>query len=232
MKKILLFCCCFLSIFSITQSYNVDPTEVSHPALLSDEMKDNPFSHLLEWYAKALAIMGPMKAPIIDLAVVSEEGFPSTRLMMVKDISEKGIVFFGDGRSRKFQMMNRRPRVGMTFNWMDMQRQVTIEGESEKVFSEQAANYFKTRSKGAQLASHASYQGTPLSNRSKLLNQHAEYRVKYENKEVPMPDHWVGYRVKPLSITFWQAGPNNLHSVVRYDLDKIKGKWTKTLLSP
>ena len=124
------------------------------------------------------------------------------------------------------------PYAALTIYWHALQRQIRLSGKAYLLSHSETEEIFKRRSRGSKISSWASHQEKQLNDRTELLNKHEEYNKKYKDKEVPMPEHFACYIIKPNAMNFWMAGPSNLHSVVLYEKVKGKEEWKKSLRSP
>ena len=208
-------------------------SEVSSPAVskLSD-LPDNPFTLLEKWHQEALSKIGPVETNLGSLATSTKEGIPTSRMMVIKKITKDGIIVCGDARSRKMTDLKNNPYASLTIYWHALQRQIRLRGKAYLLSQSETEEIFKSRSRGSKISSWASDQGEQLNDRTELLNKHEEYNKKYKDKEVPMPEHFACYIIKPNAMNFWMAGPSNLHSVVLYEKVKGKEEWKKSLRSP
>jgi pyridoxamine 5'-phosphate oxidase len=151
------------------------------------------------------------------LATAAPDGSPSVRMVLLKGADdEDGFVFFTGYGSRKGGELDANPRAALLFHWAELGRQVRVEGPVERVSLEESDAYFATRPRGAQLAAAASRQGRVLANRAQLDEAVAELERKYANSDVPRPEHWGGYRVRPETYEFWQHRADRLHDRLRY----------------
>jgi len=167
----------------------------------------------------------------MTLATVSADGQPSARMVLLKDVSAEGFVFFTNYRSRKGREMADNPRAALVFYWPNLHRQVRIEGTVSKTTRAEAQAYFRTRPRGAQLGAWASSQSSPIPSRDILDTRVAQLEERYAGKDLPVPPSWGGYRVRPESIEFWQGRPNRLHDRLTYSRSG-NGPWTIKRLAP
>ncbi len=150
------------------------------------------------------------------VATVDAEGQPSQRLVLLKDVSSEGFVFYTNLGSRKAQELTGNPKVSLHFPWHPLERQVIVYGTAERVSSAQVMKYFLSRPKESQLAAWASEQSRPISTRQALMQKFAEIKHKFEHGEVPLPSFWGGFLVRPKQIEFWQGGDHRLHDRFMY----------------
>jgi len=177
----------------------------------------SPFEQFAAWYAEA---SGAVRVPeAMAVASAGSDGRPSVRMVLMKGWDEKGYVFFTQYRSRKAAELEGNPRAALLFHWDDLGRQVRIEGSVERVSIEEGDAYFASRSRGAQIGAHASYQSQPVESREVLDEQVRAFSELYRDRDVPRPLTWGGYRVVPESFEFWQNRDDRLHDRLRYTRD-------------
>jgi pyridoxamine 5'-phosphate oxidase len=168
----------------------------------------------------------------LSLATSDKNNFPSVRMVLLKDFSQNGFVFYTNLNSQKGNELKENPRVAMCFHWKSLLRQVRINGTVTQVDNDVADQYYNSRGYESRIGAWASKQSEELNNRDQLINSIKEYKKKYndENK-VPRPSHWSGWNLSPLSIEFWLDGDSRIHERLRYTKDS-SGQWIKSLLSP
>ncbi len=192
------------------------------------DMADDPMAEFLKWLEAAISA-GLDEPNAFVLATVDDDGTPSARAVLVKDVTEAGIVFYTGLSSRKSNAMRSHPVAAATFVWTPLHRQVRFEGGVAPVSEEDADAYFATRPRGAQIAAHASRQSTIVSGRDVLESRFAELSEAFLG-DVPRPEHWGGWRLTPHLVEFWQGRPNRFHDRIRY---REQGDgWVKERLAP
>lgn len=192
------------------------------------EMAEDPITEFQEWFAGALSA-GIDEPNAFVLATVDADGTPSARAVLMKDLTEGGIVFYTGMSSRKSEAMRSNPVAAATFVWTPLHRQVRFEGDVARVSDEEADAYFASRPRGAQVAAHASLQSTLVADRGELDRRFVDLSANLGD-EVPRPEHWGGWRLTPRVVEFWQGRPNRFHDRIRYRRD---GKaWVKERLAP
>ena len=167
----------------------------------------------------------------MTLATISSEGKPSARIVLLKDVDDRGFVFFTNYESVKGQHLLENPQAALVFFWIELERQVRVEGKAEKVSSAESDAYFSTRPRGSQLGAWVSKQTEVIASREVLQSKLEELEPKYADKEIPRPPHWGGFRLIPSEFEFWQGRPNRLHDRLRYRLAE-NGNWIRERLSP
>lgn len=185
---------------------------------------------LERWIADA-AKRGVPEPNSMVLATASADGAPAGRTVLLKELDERGLVFFTNLESRKGRELAENPRAALVFLWLPVQRQVVVDGPVEAVSAEEADRYFATRPHGARLGALASPQSQVIESRDELERRHAELAERYpEGTDVPRPDWWGGFRLLPEAVEFWQGHPNRLHDRLRYR--HTVGEWKVERLGP
>ena len=192
---------------------------------------DNPFELFEKWFeeAKSKEINDPNA---LALGTANKKGIPSVRMVLLKDFDKNGFVFYTNLNSQKGNEIKENPNATMCFHWKSLLRQIRINGRLKQVDDKIADNYYKTRAYESRIGAWASKQSSILKSREELLNSLEDYKKKYNDKDnVPRPDYWSGWNLKPKSIEFWLDGDNRIHERLKYSLDK-NNNWIKSLLSP
>jgi len=164
------------------------------------------------------------------LATASKDGRPSARVVLLKSFDDRGFVFYTNYQSRKGKELDENPRACLLFYWSRLWRQVRIEGDVEKIPAAESEEYFQSRPLGSKLGAWASNQSEVVDNRETLESRFNELAKRF-GEEVPRPEYWGGYRIKPDSIEFWQGRDNRLHDRLRYRLEE-DGSWLIERLGP
>ena len=204
--------------------------EYLHGGLSLDELAAYPLDQFSMWMQQAIELgIGDPNA--MTIATVSADGQPSQRIVLLKHFDASGFVFYTNYGSRKADELDTNPKISLHFPWHTIDRQVKVCGETEKVSAAESLKYFASRPKESQIAAIASQQSRVLTSRSFLLNQFESLKQKFNNGEIPLPDFWGGYRIKPKEIEFWQGGANRLHDRFRYLLQDDTS-WSIDRLAP
>jgi len=191
----------------------------------------DPLRQFRAWFAEAEAEAAGIGAPeSVALATATADGRPSLRMVLLKCADEDGFVFYTNLGSRKATELAANPHAALLAYWQPLGRQVRIEGSVEPSSRDAAAAYFATRSVESRLAAWASPQSRPLANRTELEQKVEEARSRFPGDEVPLPDHWGGFRLVPESYEFWQRGADRLHDRVRYLREGAA--WRRERLAP
>jgi pyridoxamine 5'-phosphate oxidase len=192
-------------------------------------MTDDPVDRFREWFREAEQA-GVEVPEAMTLATADPEGIPSARMVLLKGADEEGFVFYSGYASRKAGELEQNPRAALVFYWRPLGKQVRIEGHVERVSEGESAEYFATRPRGSQLAAWASRQSTALASREELERRYREVEREYEGRDVPLPPHWGGFRLRPQAIEFWEHRENRLHDRLRYT--RAREGWRRGLLAP
>lgn len=190
---------------------------------------DEPLALFVEWFdlAKKREINDPNA---MTLATVDAEGLPNARMVLLKDIDERGLSFFTNLESAKGTELAANPRAALVFHWKSIRRQVRFRGPVERVSDAEADAYFATRAKGAQIGAWASPQSRPMEGRIALERRIAEETARHGLGKTPRPPHWSGYRLLPVEIEFWVNRPFRLHD--RLQFRRTADGWTTVRLFP
>jgi pyridoxamine 5'-phosphate oxidase len=184
--------------------------------LVESTLPTNPVDLFNTWLTDAASNEFVVEANAMVLSTVIENQ-PSSRTVLLKDLSNDGFTFFTNYGSRKAKQIEKNNAVSLLFPWYPLERQVIILGSASKISKTESENYFASRPRGSQIGAWASMQSEDLTSREELENKYAELEKKWPaGTTVPMPDHWGGYVVLPTSIEFWQGRYSRLHDRIRY----------------
>jgi len=192
---------------------------------------NEPFDLFEKWFeeAKQKEINDPNA---VAIATSTKNGFPSVRMVLLKDFSKSGFVFYTNSNSQKGNEIKENPNVSMCFHWKSLLRQVRINGQVTQVSDATADEYYNSRAYESRIGAWASKQSSILNDRNELEIAIENFKKKFNDKtKVPRPNHWSGWNLKPISIEFWLDGENRIHERLKYIID-TNGKWKKVLLSP
>ncbi|WP_264322980.1 pyridoxamine 5'-phosphate oxidase [Romeriopsis navalis] len=199
-------------------------------ALLETDVAANPIEQFQMWFDQAVAAQLP-EPNAMTVASATPEGIPSARIVLLKGCDQRGFVFFTNYNSHKGQELTINPHAAIVFLWTELERQVRIQGTVEKIAAAESDEYFYSRPAGSRMGAWASEQSCVIPDRTVLDDRLAALKVEYANKDVPRPEHWGGFRVKPRVIEFWQGRSSRLHDRLRYQLDGA-GNWCIDRLAP
>jgi pyridoxamine 5'-phosphate oxidase len=193
-------------------------------------VEDNPLNLFQRWFEDAIA-SGSRLPESMTLATATKDGVPSARVVLLKQVDSDGFVFYTNYHSAKAKDLQENPRAALVFYWVDLDRQVRVEGAVERVPAQESDEYFATRPRESQIGALASPQSEVIESRDVLELRFQELEEKYRDREVERPGHWGGYRLRPDRIEFWQNRPGRLHDRILYDRQR-NGNWTIKRLAP
>lgn len=194
------------------------------------DVPGEPSGLIRAWLDQAVGAGIPLANSMV-LATVGEDGTPSSRTVLLKDVDEHGLVFYTNYRSRKAREVNHDARSACLLVWPVLARQVRVNGSASQVSAAESDAYFATRERGAQVEAWASDQSTVIADRAVLEKRFRSYEQKFAGGPVPRPPHWGGYRVTLDAVEFWQGRPSRLHDRILYE-KRADGGWRITRLSP
>ena len=194
------------------------------------EDEQNPIVLFKKWFA--VAEKSEINDPnALSLATSSSDGMPSVRMVLLKGLSEKGFVFYTNFNSKKGSDLKKNPKASMCFHWKSLRRQIRISGKTVVIENKEADEYYNSRAYGSRIGAWASSQSQTMNNRNEFINKIKEFEKKYpDQKSVPRPPHWSGWRVEPDNIEFWLEIKNRIHE--RLNNRKKNGEWLREILYP
>lgn len=196
-----------------------------------EDLNDSPFVQFKKWFDYAVE-QNVAEPNAMTLATVTAEGKPSARVVLLKGFDENGFVFYTNYTSQKGQELQINPNAALVFCWLDLHKQIRIEGRVQKLSPQQSTDYFHSRPKGSQIGAWVSPQSEVIENRDILEENMAALKEKYADEEkLPRPEHWGGFLVKATMIEFWQGRTSRLHDRLRYTLGD-EGEWIIERLAP
>lgn len=198
--------------------------------LSKKDLSSDPFSQFEKWFAQVQN--GGISMPnAMSLATVSADGQPSIRTVLLKYFDQEGFVFFTNYESRKAQEIDQNPKVALLFFWKELERQIKITGTVDKISTTESVKYFFSRPKGSQIGAWVSNQSSVITSRQLLMSKFEELKRKFQDKQVPLPSFWGGYRVIPEEFEFWQGRVNRLHDRFLYS-KSTNNHWIINRLAP
>ncbi len=213
-----------MEIADIRRQYGTDQ-------LHFEQLAKDPMDQFKHWLDQAIDSKLFKDPTAMNIATVDENGMPSSRIVLLKQYDQQGFVFYTNLESSKAQQIKQNNQVCLHFAWLGLERQVIIRGEAEKLPIAQVTKYFLSRPQDSQLAAWASEQSKPIAARKLLEQAFSQMKNKFSKGEVPLPSFWGGYRVKPVTIEFWQGRENRLHDRFLYRADE-KGGFSIERLQP
>lgn len=210
----------------------MNETKNSNAAEVLDEntVEPEPIKQFRHWFDDAIA-SGSRLPESMTLATATADGRPAARVVLLKDVDERGFVFYTNYRSAKAKELDENPRAALVFYWVGLDRQVRVEGAVERVSSQESDEYFKTRPRDSQLGALASPQSDVIESREVLEKNFRELDELYRDRSIDRPAHWGGYRLRPERIEFWQNRAGRLHDRILYERQADAG-WTISRLAP
>ena len=198
---------------------------------LDEKLVDrDPIKQFQAWFDDAIAAKLPLPEAM-NLATATPEGRPSSRVVLLKQVDQKGFVFFTNYHSAKAQQLESNPYAALVFYWPQLDRQVRIEGKVERTSVAESAEYFQTRPRESQIGAWASPQSSVIAGREVLEERARDLEEYYRDREIECPGHWGGYRLRPDRIEFWKSRVGRLHDRILYEL-MSDGEWAIKRLAP
>ena len=199
--------------------------------LLEANCPENPIELFQEWFLNADQTDTVDESNAMTLSTIGTDGFPKSRVVLMKKFTWEGFIFYTNYSSEKGKAMASNKNVCLSFFWPSLEQQIIIKGKAEKIAENLSDGYFESRPDGSKLGAWASNQSSVVSSREELDQNLKSFENKYKNQEIPRPNHWGGFIVKPESIEFWQGRPNRMHDRMRYTLQK-DFNWKMERLAP
>ena len=188
--------------------------------LLKTEVPKNPIELFQQWFHEIEASQGIDEPNAMTLSTIGTDGFPKSRVVLLKKFTEEGFIFYTNYLNEKGKAIAAHPEVCLSFFWQNSEQQIIIKGTAEKIANNLSDGYFESRPDGSKLGAWASPQSDVVPSRESLEQQLKTLEERFQNQEIPRPKHWGGYLVKPVSIEFWQGRANRMHDRIRYTAQK------------
>jgi pyridoxamine 5'-phosphate oxidase len=204
--------------------------EYTQAGLTKAMLEADPIEQFKSWFNDALGA-NVTEPNAMVLATVDSSGQPSARVVLLKEVDERGFQFFTNYESRKGRELAANPKAALNFAWLELERQVVVAGTVTKLSRDESAAYFRERPRGSRLGAWASQQSQVIANRDVLESRLLELENKYPSDDVPLPPSWGGYMLSPSELEFWQGRPSRLHDRLRYRRVN-NGPWIIERLSP
>ena len=199
--------------------------------LLESMIPENPMELFQQWFHEIEESNSNEESNAMTIATNGNDGFPKSRVVLMKKFTWEGFIFYTNYNSEKGKAIAEDPNICLSFFWHTLERQIIIKGIVEKISENISDGYFESRPDGSKLGAWASDQSEVVDSRETLDKRLKTFEEKYNKKEIPRPEHWGGYLVKPVSIEFWQGRPNRMHDRIRYTLEE-KIEWKIERLAP
>ena len=198
--------------------------------LNEQDIPNSPFDLFSLWFKEVEKAGGVEEVNAMTVSTIGTDGFPKSRVVLLKEYSNEGFVFYTNYNSEKGKAIANNPNVCISFFWPNLERQVIIKGATTQLSTKKSEDYFNVRPRGSKIGAWVSPQSTKINSRNVLESNVGKYTEEFEGKDVPKPPHWGGYIVKPVSIEFWQGRANRLHDRILFE--KINESWASSRLAP
>jgi pyridoxamine 5'-phosphate oxidase len=203
--------------------------EYTKSGLTEDQLLDDPFEMFDRWFDEAMSSEVEL-INAMTLATASKQGVPSSRIVLLKGVDERGFIFYTNYQSRKAHELLENPNCSLTIFWGELERQVRVVGKAQQISKDESREYFHSRPRESQIGAWASQQSKPLNGREELEARYKNFQEKFNGQEIPLPDHWGGFVVEPSEVEFWQGRPSRLHD--RFVYERQGDSWICKRLNP
>jgi pyridoxamine 5'-phosphate oxidase len=216
-------------IEGMTMSISHLRKEYSHASLSEDDVDPDPIKQFAKWFHEAINAKIP-EPNAMSVATAAANGRPSSRILLIKEFDERGFVWYTNYESRKGHELLKNPYAALLFHWVELERQVRIEGRVERISAAESDAYFHSRPLQSRFGTLASLQSQPITDRHALEERFAQIQQQY-GENPPRPEHWGGYRLIPDSLEFWQGRSSRMHDRILYTRVN-DGRWLRQRLQP
>ncbi|WP_417355089.1 pyridoxamine 5'-phosphate oxidase [Flavobacterium sp.] len=199
--------------------------------LTEQNLPEDPISLFKKWFHEVEDFGAVAEVNAMTVSTIGKDGFPKARVVLLKQFTYEGFIFYTNYNSEKGKAIEANPNVCLSFFWNELERQVIIKGVAEKVSENISDGYFESRPEGSRLGAIVSPQSEVIPSRDYLENKLHDLENEYKGKEIPRPKNWGGFIVKPVEVEFWQGRPNRLHDRIRYKL-QVDFSWLTDRLAP
>ena len=199
--------------------------------LLEKNCSEDPIELFRNWFLNADKSGVVEEVNAMNISTLGLDGFPKNRIVLLKKYTSEGFVFYTNYNSEKGKAILENNKVCLSFFWPALEQQIIIKGTAKKVPTNLSDDYFESRPDGSKLGAWASNQSQVVSSRKEIEENLHKFENQFQGKEIPRPEHWGGFIVKPIGIEFWQGRPNRLHDRIRYTLQK-DFSWKLERLAP
>ncbi|WP_396209079.1 pyridoxamine 5'-phosphate oxidase [Flavobacterium sp.] len=199
--------------------------------LLETQIPEDPINLFHKWFYEAEDLNAAEEVNAMTVSTIGSDGFPKSRVVLLKKFNEDGFVFYTNYQSEKGKAILQNPNVCLSFFWPTVERQIIIKGTAEQTPDQISDNYFASRPDGSKLGAIVSPQSQVIPNRDFLAQNLSVLEKEWEGKDIPRPTHWGGFLVRPVEVEFWQGRPNRLHDRIRYQL-QANFDWKIDRLAP
>ena len=213
-----------MKLFNHRRSYKFDYLDI-------ESIGDNPIDLFAKWFKEAESCDKIIEPNAMTISTVNELNKPSSRIVLLKEFSDEGFIFFTNYQSKKAKSIKINKMVSLSFFWQFLERQVIVNGIAEKVSDEKSDEYFNSRPRSSQISAIISDQSSEIPNNKYLEQKFEKKQKELEGKKIIRPNYWGGIIIKPLEIEFWQGRPSRLHNRVLFKINE-NSKWEAKLLSP